>query len=42
MKTYVLDHPEKGRISYTDRKRYLWLLSPAYPLLPFVGMYVAV
>jgi len=42
MKTYVLDHPEKGRISYTDRKRYLWLLSTAYPLLPFVGMYVAV
>ena len=42
MKTYVLEHPDKGTITYTDRKRYLWLLSTFYPLLPFLGMYVAI
>ena len=35
MTTYSLDHPDKGLITYTDKKRYLWLISvlmPAFPL----------
>ena len=38
MKTYTLDHPEFGLIRYTDRKRYLWMLSVLFPLIPMVGM----
>ncbi len=38
MKTYTFDDPELGRINYTDRKRYLWMLSVLFPLIPFVGM----
>ena len=33
--TYVLDHPEQGRIEYTDKKRHLWMSSLFMPLLPF-------
>jgi len=36
--TYILDHPEKGRIEYTDKKRYLWLSSLAMPLFPMLGI----
>ena len=36
--SYVLDHPEQGRIEYTDRKRYLWMLSLTMPLLPLLGI----
>ncbi len=36
--TYVAVDPQGGRIEYIDRKRHWWLLSFAYPLLPFVGM----
>jgi len=38
MITYTLDHPEKGTISYTDKKRYLWLASLAMPLFPLMGI----
>ena len=30
MATYSLQHPEKGLITYTDKKRYLWLMSVSY------------
>jgi alkane 1-monooxygenase len=39
MKTYTLEHPELGTISYTDKKRYLWLLSLINPLLPMTGVF---
>jgi alkane 1-monooxygenase len=38
MKTFTFDDPELGLIRYTDRKRYLWLLSVGFPLIPLVGM----
>ena len=38
MKAYTFDDPELGQISYVDRKRYLWLLSVMFPLIPFVSM----
>ena len=38
MKVFTIDDPEIGRIDYVDRKRYLWLLSVLFPLIPFVGM----
>ena len=38
MKTYVISDRNGGVIRYCDRKRYLWLLSVLFPLLPFVGM----
>jgi alkane 1-monooxygenase len=36
--TYVLEHPEKGHIAYTDKKRYLWMSSLAMPLFPMLGI----
>jgi alkane 1-monooxygenase len=38
VKAFTIDDPELGRIRYVDRKRYLWLLSVLFPLIPFVGM----
>ncbi|MBT8039100.1 MAG: alkane 1-monooxygenase [Xanthomonadales bacterium] len=38
MKTFTFDDPELGTIRYTDRKRYLWLFSVFFPLIPFIGM----
>ena len=38
MKAFTIDDPELGAIHYTDRKRYLWLLSVMFPLIPMVGM----
>jgi alkane 1-monooxygenase len=35
---YVADDPQRGRVTYRDRKRAWWLLSVVYPLLPFTGM----
>ena len=40
MITYTLDHPEKGLISYTDKKRYLWLTSVLMPIFPMMGIFV--
>ena len=36
MKTYIVDDPDLGRIEYVDRKRYLWLLSVLFPLIPLL------
>ena len=38
LKTYTIDDPALGRISYRDNKRYLWLAAAIFPLIPFVGM----
>jgi alkane 1-monooxygenase len=38
MTTYTLEHPDKGVISYTDKKRYLWLASVFMPIFPFMGI----
>ena len=38
MKTYTFNDPELGRINYVDSKRYLWILSVLFPLIPLVGM----
>ena len=38
MKTYVCTDPALGEIRYRDEKRYLWLLSVLFPLIPLVGM----
>ena len=37
MKTFTFDDPQLGRISYIDKKRYLWLLSVLFPLIPLVA-----
>jgi alkane 1-monooxygenase len=39
MATYSIDDPEKGTISYSDKKRYLWLNSVLMPLLPLMGVF---
>jgi alkane 1-monooxygenase len=36
--TYEMMHPEKGLITYTDRKRYLWMSSLLMPLFPLLGI----
>ena len=38
MATYTLEHPDKGLISYTDKKRYLWLISMLMPAFPLMGV----
>ncbi len=38
MTTYTLQHPDKGLISYTDKKRYLWLSSVFMPIFPMLGI----
>lgn len=38
MTTYTLNHPEKGEIEYTDKKRYLWMFSLLTPLFPMLGI----
>jgi len=40
MKTYSVDHHEKGLIEYSDKKRYMWLSSLALPLLPLTGIWL--
>lgn len=40
MKTYTLEHPIKGLISYTDNKRWLWLSAIVWTLLPLLIMAV--
>ena len=41
MTTYTLDHPDKGLISYTDKKRYLWLGSVFMPIFPMMGIFAS-
>lgn len=38
MKTYTAVAKDGRTVSYVDRKRYLWILSVLFPLIPFVGM----
>lgn len=38
MKTYTINDPALGQITYADHKRYLWLLAVLFPLIPFAGM----
>ncbi len=38
MKTYTIDDPELGQISYMDDKRYLWLIAVLFPLYPLIAM----
>jgi alkane 1-monooxygenase len=40
MKTFSIDHPSKGLINYSDKKRYLWLLSIFMPALPLMGIHL--
>lgn len=38
MTTYSMEHPEKGLIQYTDKKRWLWFGAIAWSLLPMAVM----
>ena len=38
MKTFTFDDPALGRVNYVDKKRYLWMLSVLFPLIPLIGM----
>jgi len=38
MKAYSFDDPVLGQIDYVDGKRYLWMLSVLFPLIPLIGM----
>jgi alkane 1-monooxygenase len=40
MTTYTINDPEKGLISYRDKKRYLWLASVFMPIFPLLGIVV--
>ncbi|MGI9249115.1 MAG: fatty acid desaturase, partial [Woeseiaceae bacterium] len=40
MKGYTAALPDGEEIHYVDRKRWLWSLSVAYPLLPFVAIWL--
>ena len=40
MNNTVCEIPGPGRVRYVDRKRYLWLLSALFPLIPLVGMWL--
>lgn len=41
MKTYTAVAEDGQTVSYVDRKRALWILSVLFPLIPFVGMGLA-
>jgi alkane 1-monooxygenase len=38
MKTFTYNDPDFGSVEFVDRKRYLWLFSAFFPLIPFIGM----
>ena len=39
MKTYMIEHPERGLITYQDKKRRLWLISILFPFtIPMIGL----
>ena len=42
MKTFSVTDPAHGEITYHDNKRYLWLFAVAFPLIPFIAMWLAV
>lgn len=35
---YIAMDPQHGRVEYRDRKRWFWMLSVVFPLLPFAGI----
>ncbi len=37
-RVYAADDPQLGRVTYVDRKRFWWMFSVVYPLMPFTGM----
>ena len=39
-KTYILDHPQKGLIQYTDKKLYWWVLSLFMTVFPLMGIWL--
>ena len=39
MATYSIEEAHKGLISYSDRKRYLWLISVFMPIFPLMGVF---
>lgn len=38
MKVFTFNDPQLGKLEYIDSKRYLWLLSVLFPVIPFIGM----
>ncbi len=40
MKVYSATLPSGATVSYTDRKRWLWLMSVVYPLEPLLGIWL--
>lgn len=38
MKTYTFNDLQGGQVSYVDHKRYLWMLSVLFPLIPLIGI----
>jgi alkane 1-monooxygenase len=40
MVTYSIEDAQKGSISYSDRKRYLWLISVIMPTFPLMGVFI--
>jgi len=40
MATYSIEDIQKGPISYSDRKRHLWLISVFMPIFPLMGVFI--
>lgn len=40
MATYSIEDAQKGLISYSDKKRYLWLISVFMPIFPLMGVFI--
>ena len=40
MATYSIEDIQKGPISYSDRKRHLWLISVFMPIFPLIGVFI--
>ena len=40
MATYSIEDAQKGAISYSDKKRYLWLISVFMPMFPLMGVFI--
>jgi alkane 1-monooxygenase len=38
MRSYAIETPDQGVVTYRDKKRLFWLLSLVNPLIPFVGI----
>lgn len=37
---YSIEDAQKGPITYSDRKRYLWLISVIMPTFPLMGVFI--